>query len=554
MEAKAGHKIKPITPYRYMFPVANATEKTVKSNADVSDTVSFIPKVVAKTKWQVREFVNTMLRNLPLEEACERLWHFVKDHIRYEKDQSGKEQVRSPRRLVHDAKGDCDCYTVFISCCLSELSQKMKIIHRITKYSKDFFQHIYPVVVLPSGKTIIMDCVTNHYNYQEPFTEKQDYPMELNYLDGIPSKTNLDSEQLYDESGLSELGALFKKKTGEPKTKLGQKLQKVGEKIKDAGQKVKEVASKTIHAINRVNPVTVVLRNGLLAAMKLNMMKVSQRIKYSYLSEQEAQKRGIDMNKYQKLKEIRTKLEKIFHGAGGKPENLKAAILTGKGNANKEVNGLGYIPSSSVEQMSIHTPLEKLLGEEIYRSENTEGNEPIEGLGELGEPVTAASVTAASGVLAAIAALLKNIGNIFKAKEKGSEDFENTADADQEASQTTASDLDNFTIPEDFEMTSRSAMETDVQESTPGTSDKAGDPNAQGTWWERNKKWAKPTAWITGLLSVAGISYGVYKSSQKNSDNKKSKSKAMSGTPKSKPKTKRKKKSKKGKITPVTLM
>jgi len=551
LEAKKGHITKSLQPYRHLFPVATLTEKTVKHNADVSDTVRFIPKVVAKSRWQVQKFVEQELRNLPLESACKKLWYFVKDHINYQKDEDGKEQVRSPRRLIYDKKGDCDCYTVFISCCLSMLNKKIKVIHRITKYSKDYFQHIYPLAILPDGRTIIMDCVTNYYNHEEPFKEKQDYLMELNYLDGIPAKTNPDAEQLFDDNGMKELGALFKKRNSEPKTKFGQKL-------KEVGQKVKTAVSKTVHAVNRVNPVTLVLRNGLLAAMKLNMMKVPQRLKYAYLSDAEAQKRGIDMAKFQKLKQVREKMEKIFHGAGGKTENLKASILTGKGNANKEVNGLGYIPNQDLHELNLNSPLHEVLGQELFYSENMEGNEEIQGLGELGEPITAAtSVTAASGIMAAIAAILKNIGSIFKAKEKGSEDFENTADADAEASNTPATDLDNFTIPEEdgSEIQKRSM---DITTEDDGSGDEKTKKDAtEGTWWERNKKWAKPTAWVTGVLAALGIGYGVY-NSQKGKKKGKSKDKGVSGMPRLKPK-KKKSKSKKGlngtsDITPVALM
>ncbi|MFZ5553560.1 MAG: hypothetical protein ACOZCO_10615 [Bacteroidota bacterium] len=550
MEAEKGHITKSLRPYVHLFPMAGGKEQTVKRNANVADTVKFIPKVVAKTRWQVKQFADRELKHIPYEAACKKLWHFVKDHIAYEKDADGKEQVRSPRRLIYDKKGDCDCYTVFISCCLSALSDKLKIIHRITKYSKDHFQHIYPVVVLPSGREIIMDCVTNYYNYEEPFKEKQDHPMELTYLDGIPDKTQPDAQQLYEDSGMKELGALFKrKKTDEPKKKFG-------ERLKDFGQKVKTGISKTIHAVNRVNPVTVLLRNGLLAAMKLNMMKVPQRLKYAYLSDAEAQKRGIDMVKFQRLKQLREKMEKIFHGAGGKPENLKEAILTGRGNANKEVNGLGYIYDSQMEMMNLNTPLPLILGQELYYSENVENGEEMKGLGSLGEPVTAAtSVTAASGILAAIAAILKNIGNIFKAKEKGSEDFENTADADQQAATTPATDLDNFSVPEDEPvMTTRSAEITTGENTTTDESkDKSPDDKPEGTWWERNKKWAKPTAWVAGILTALGIGYGVYSSTQKG----KKKTKQVDGIPplnSKKGKTKAKGLSGTEDITPVALM
>lgn len=42
-----------------------------------------------------------------------------------------------------------------------------------------------------------MDCVVDAYNYEEPYSEKKDFTMELNYLDGVPEKSsrkNLDVE------------------------------------------------------------------------------------------------------------------------------------------------------------------------------------------------------------------------------------------------------------------------------------------------------------------------------------------------------------------------
>jgi hypothetical protein len=210
MEATTIRILKDGSRYDHLFPKVKGTEQTVKNNANVSHTVKFIPKVIAKTNWQVKEFVKQELEHLPIETACKKLWHFVKDHIGYRKDADGLEQVRSPRRLWHDKIGDCDCFTVFIGACLSLLDIP-KLVFRITKYSKDTFQHIYPIVPIGDGKYITMDCVVNNFNYEEPFTEKQDYPMELTYLDGIPDNTPSDARQLYEDNSLAELGALFKK-------------------------------------------------------------------------------------------------------------------------------------------------------------------------------------------------------------------------------------------------------------------------------------------------------------------------------------------------------
>src|SRR5688572_1106720 len=106
-EEKNKVKILSLAPYRHLFPNALGVDKTIEPNAGVSHTVAFIPKVVVQCAWQVEKYVAQELKHLPLYEACNKLWHFVRYHIKWVKDQHLKEQVRSPRRLIHDGKGDC---------------------------------------------------------------------------------------------------------------------------------------------------------------------------------------------------------------------------------------------------------------------------------------------------------------------------------------------------------------------------------------------------------------------------------------------------------------
>ncbi|MCC6370070.1 MAG: hypothetical protein IT236_03590, partial [Bacteroidia bacterium] len=101
-------KLLDLAPYKPLFPKATGKDWTIKRNAGVSHTVKFIPQAVTKCSWQVETFVNKELRYLPLEQACKKLWWWVRFHIEWVRDEEGKEQVRSPRRLVSDGKGDCD--------------------------------------------------------------------------------------------------------------------------------------------------------------------------------------------------------------------------------------------------------------------------------------------------------------------------------------------------------------------------------------------------------------------------------------------------------------
>ncbi|MEM6736730.1 MAG: hypothetical protein AAF620_11740, partial [Bacteroidota bacterium] len=149
-------------------------------------------------------------------------------------------------------------------------------------------------------------------------------------------------ENLYVVDGLGELG--FFKKIGRGLKKatrfVGKKvIRPVGKGIKKAAKFTgKKILKPVVKTFNRfLNPATILLRNGFLLAMKINLMKVAERLRFGYLSDAEARKRGMSMSGFSKLKGAISKANKIYELAGGKSSNLKKAILTGKGNKDKSV-------------------------------------------------------------------------------------------------------------------------------------------------------------------------------------------------------------------------
>lgn len=602
MQAGKKRNIQSGEGYTHLFPKAEVSTATIRKNANVSHTVAFIPKVVSETLHHTKP-ISKILKGKTDYESCSNIWHFVYRHIAYKKDQEGYEQIRSPARTWHDRKGgvDCDCYSVFISSILTNCS--IPHILRITKYHRDYFQHIYPVVVL-NGKEIPMDCVTDSFNYEVPYSEKQDYPMDLQYLNG------------FDGDGMEGLGKLFKKKaksqpsnSGQPasapkkKTSLLSKLKgkkAVAPKPPSNGQpqpKKKGLLKKVLNKVNKVNPATVLLRNGILAAMKLNVKNVAKRLRWSYLTPEQASQKGVDPQKFQRLVATRQKLEKIFYGAGGVENNLKKAILGGKGNSDKAVNGLNGFSMSGIEYMSALTPLPQLLGYEVYQQENVEG---FEGLGQLGEPLTLASVGAAMGVIAGIVAALKQIGDIFPKKTKGSEDFDEklneAAEDNQPVPGTTpipaktdtaapvpipvdkaiveesfktnpepitynnapvsTSSESSYSPPSDMtpavqldpgqvEYGTPALLPTTATEIIPTGGDTTAAPGRE-TFWDKNKSWLKPVAIGVGGVSLIAIGYAVLKPKPSS----RSSPQGLSGPPKGgrkKKVAKRKTKSKKSK-------
>lgn len=528
MEAAYKRNIKQGREYDYLFPTALNKDKTVKENATLEDTIAFIHKVVGKTLEQTKGIAQK-LAGKTLQETCSNIWHFVYENVAYKKDDDGFEQIRSPRRTWRDRKAgvDCDCYSTFISSILTNLRIPHKL--RITKYKRDHFQHIYPVVPY-DGRFITIDCVTDQFDYEVPYSEKKDIIMDLQYLDGLQGSSlgERGNDLVFDGSfSIGELGKAKGKKKG--------------------------FFKKVISKINKINPATVLLRNGFLAAMKLNLFKVASRIKYAYLTPEEATKRGILADKFQKLVKTREKLENIFTTAGGNINNLKKAILKGKGNKNNEVvvSGLGFLGSdASVQYMDSNTPLSKLLGPDIYYDENVRGMEGFEGFGELGI-ATSAAVAAASGAVAAIAKILSSIGNIFGGNQKGAEDFSEgeAAAANKEITDTTAANNTNTLLPAvtapavstpayvpatpdytegasaaqvlpesssavalvDSEPESSSSLPvtsaTTMSEASTNTTSKDASPATKDGFWKKNKKWLLPT--VIGVGGIAAIAIGM---------------------------------------------
>jgi hypothetical protein len=517
MEATKKRKIKSGEEYSHLFPKPKFLDPTIKKGATVYDTVRFIPQVVKETLFQTSKLA-PLLKGKTVEETCRNIWDFVYTHIAYKKDEDGKEQIRSPARAWHDRFHgvDCDCYTVFISSILSNLKIKHKL--RITKYSQDYFQHIYPIVPTTGENYITVDCVVDRFNYEEPYTEKKDTNMELEYLNGVPSTNNVDVQDLmgWEElNGEDDLGKL--------KLKIAQPP---GSEDHSKKGKLKNLIHKGLHLTNRLNPATTLIREGVLLSMKLNLFKVAQRLKYAYLSTDDAKKKEMDMGKFDKLKKVKDKIEKIFYDAGGKPENLKKAILTGRGNSKSkhDVNGLGYI-ADDMSGMDENTSSQTLLGTDMYQSE---------GFGELGSATAAAaSITAATGIIGAIAGLLKGIGNMFPKKSKEGADFENTdskpgdgtstAEVSQSASDVKVTNSDDGSSKTSSTTSGESNSSGDNSSGggggsgggnnqrsmmkTSNTSDTSNDSSTDTsssdkppTFWEKNKKWIKPTAiGITGL-------------------------------------------------------
>jgi hypothetical protein len=455
METNRRRKIRSGKEFDHLFPPPTQEDQTIKAAASVEDTMALIQKTVPQTLWHTKK-IAAVLKGRSLEETCSNIWHFVYRHIQYKRDKEGIEQIRSPRRTWSERQTgvDCDCYTEFISSILYNLG--IPHVARITKYPKRYpevprWQHVYPIVpkvgrehtgLEDRDDYIVIDCVKEDFDDEQPYLECKDYTMRLDYLDGIEYEQAPDENIDYvehDNVDLADIASMY-----EDDEEVGSLLKKVSSAVKKATTNVAstvkttatkaastvksaaantasnvKAASKTVAAhvkttaqkagdkigdgirvINRyVNPATILLRNGFLLAMKINLMNVAGRLRYAYLTDAQAQAKGISISELNKVRSIKDRAETVYWQAGGKKENLKKAILQGKGNKDKKVplNGLSGMDGLD----NVYADMDEY---NIIHSNNIEG---------LGEIASATAITAATAAVAAIAGALKQVTGLF---------------------------------------------------------------------------------------------------------------------------------------------
>lgn len=163
----------------------------------------------------------------------------------------------------------------------------------------------------------------------------------MNNLDGMGAyrEDHEDVQLFYGLGDAGEYTVLGKAK------KQRKFFAKVKQAVKKAGQGIKKIAK----ALVRYNPLTATIRAAVLLALKVNLLKVSSKLKWGYLTQEEAQGRGLDLPEWRKVKEQLTKAENLFvKTLQGKAENFKRAILNGRaGKLSGTDLGLGVVATAA---------------------------------------------------------------------------------------------------------------------------------------------------------------------------------------------------------------
>lgn len=149
--------------------------------------------------------------------------------------------------------------------------------------------------------------------------EKLEDDDELNGLDDEPiylAKMNLSDDglaELMDEEEIDGLGR--RRRRG----RLKRFFKKVGRGVK-----------KVVKSVVRYNPATIAMRGAILLVLRMNTFKIASRLIYGYLTQSQAQAKGLDLNEWRKLVNAKNQMVKFYTRIGGKADKFKNAIVRGR--------------------------------------------------------------------------------------------------------------------------------------------------------------------------------------------------------------------------------
>lgn len=366
-----------------------------------NDIIQSIHKLFPVAVLQTKEYAKRFKGKNAMQTA-RNVWDFEKSKIKYKRDPNVKQMIRLPNRFVHDADGDCKSYALFAASILANLGYPVWFRYAGYRKGSDTPTHVYCVTADEKGKEIIVDGVYRSFNQEKPYEFKKDYKMEVLALAdnvGEIGKLRLSGSKLRKKILKAHLKMLPKplRKGAVKRLKLAGKLIPAHKKLKsafenDLGYLGTEGYSEGYYGINGKKKKKKKKR-GFFKKIGKSLKKVAQVVKKvglvpirkAFLLLVTLNFRGIAKKLQIALTKKPGKVEKIWQKFGGATKTLKNTIA--KGAKKKPLLGA---------KKSLRGLADYING--IY------------GIGvEPATTSTAATLAAASTVLAALAGILKGL-------------------------------------------------------------------------------------------------------------------------------------------------
>jgi len=115
------------------------------------------------------------------------IFNYIKNNIRYRRDDPGKQVIQMPSRMIMDTRsGDCKSMALSAAAFMYNNGFKNVRLRYVSYDAGDITPtHVYAVGSDTSGNDIIIDAVYKQFNKELPYRYKIDYKMEISVLSGI---------------------------------------------------------------------------------------------------------------------------------------------------------------------------------------------------------------------------------------------------------------------------------------------------------------------------------------------------------------------------------
>lgn len=118
---------------------------------------------------QIRALALSLVEFLPQKDyldEVDKLFHFVRDEIRYVQDIYEIETLSTPDKTIELGQGDCDDKSVLLATLLETLG--FKTAFKITGYHGSAFEHVYVYVTVPNVGSLHLDATEPESMGYEP--------------------------------------------------------------------------------------------------------------------------------------------------------------------------------------------------------------------------------------------------------------------------------------------------------------------------------------------------------------------------------------------------
>lgn len=158
------------------IPGFTGQEEEIVSNHDTEDIKDLLLSKDGVFVDQVQGYCKS-LQGLDDEEICKAVFDCLKQNVTYRADTAQEQLLKSPAALFHYKEGDCKSFSLFAGTVLRVM--QIPYNYRLVSFDRGdpTPTHVYVVANPGTREQYIIDATLNKFNYEKPYTYKQDEKM-----------------------------------------------------------------------------------------------------------------------------------------------------------------------------------------------------------------------------------------------------------------------------------------------------------------------------------------------------------------------------------------